>query len=117
VGSINGNGDWSVNNGLLESRFRSRLNISVGGDGGTNVVTVELAGVRSSGSVWVGSFGINTTVLDDVLEGLVHQSSLASHVSLGGGAVNQVLFREGNEVSSGELVGSFNGSSGGESPA
>jgi len=117
VGSINGNGDWAFSNSGLESRFGSRGNVLVVGDGGSNVVSVEFAGVRSSGGVWVGSFGINSTVLDDVLEGLVHQTSIATHVSLGGGAINQILLREGNKVSGLEFVGSFDGTSGGERPA
>jgi len=114
VGSIDGNRDWSISNSVLKSGFRSRLNIVEVGDGGTNVVSVEFASVRSSGSVWVGSFGINSTVLDDVLEGLIHQTTIATHVSLGGGAVNQVLFGEGDELLVLDEVGTFGGSSGGE---
>jgi len=74
-------------------------------------------GVRSSGSVWVGSLGINSSVLDDVCESLVHQTSVASHVSLGGGAINEVLLGEGDEFVVLQEPGSFNGSSGGERPA
>lgn len=117
VGSINGNRDWVVSNGVLKSSFRSRGNISVVGDGGTNVGSVEFAGVWSCSSVWVGFFGINSVVGNDVLEGLIHQTTIATHVALSSGAVNQVLFGEGDELFSLQEVDSFDGSSGGEGPA
>jgi hypothetical protein len=48
---------------------------------------------------------------------LSHESSIASLVSLVGGAINEVLLREGDHLVLGQEVASFSGSSGGEGPA
>jgi len=117
VRSINGNGDRLKSNSVQKSVLRSRSNIGVGGEGGTNVVPVESAGVGSSGGVRVRSFGVNTSVLDDVLESLIHETTVASLVSFGGGAVDEVLLGEGDEVLGGQEVGTFSGTSGRERPA
>ena len=54
----------------------------------------------------------------DVLESVVHETSIASVVVVDStGAVNELLFREGFEVSVLEEIGGFNGTGGGESPA
>jgi hypothetical protein len=117
VRSINGNGDGLKRDSVEEGRFGTRGNISVGLDGGTNVVSVESAGVRSSGGVRVRSLSINSTVGDDVLEGLVHETTVASLVSLGSGAINEILLGERNEARLGQEEGTFGGSSGRERPA
>jgi hypothetical protein len=54
---------------------------------------------------------------DDVLEGLVHETSVASLVSLGGGAINKVLLGKADESLGGTEVSTFGGASGGERPA
>jgi len=41
--------------------------------------------------VWVGFLGVNTTVLLDVGETIVHKTSLATMVSLSFGTVDQIL--------------------------
>jgi len=95
LGGINGDGSWTnLPDGSEESRLGSRRNVVEAGDGGTLVGSVVLAGVRSSGGVRVGSLSVNSVVRDDVLESLVHKSTIASFVSLGSRAVNQVLLRE-----------------------
>jgi len=99
VGSINGDRDRGHGNGVLEGVFITRADISEAGEGSTNVVGRVLAGVRSSSGVWVAGFSIETTVGDNVLEGLVHQTTVATLVSLGRGAVDEILFRERDEVS------------------
>jgi len=83
VRSINSNGDRLKSDGVEEGRLRSRGDISEGRDGGTNVVSVESASVRASCGVRVRSFGINSVVLDDVLESLIHETTVATLVSLG----------------------------------
>lgn len=69
------------------------------------------------GSVGIAGLGVNTLVFDDVLEGIVHQTSSTTIVSLAGGAVDEVLLGEGNQVSFSEEPGTFHGSGGGEGPA
>src|SRR5689334_21064154 len=85
VRSINSYGDRCLGDGAEERALRSRRNIVEARESGTNVGTVESAGVRSSSSVRIRSFGINTSVLDNVLESLIHETTIASLVSLGGG--------------------------------
>ena len=50
--------------------------------------------------VWVRSFSINTAIGVDVSETLVHGTTVASHVTFGLGAVDQVLFRKGDKFAS-----------------
>ena len=69
-----------------------------------------------SGGVGVGVFALNTVCLD-VLEGRVHKSSLASFVSLGTGAVNELLLGERLEASLFLSIKTLNGGNGGEGPA
>lgn len=100
----------------LESVLRSRGDISVSSEGRTNVGGVVSA-LSLDGLIGVAGLSVNSTVLDDVLEGIVHQTTIASIVSIAGGAVHQVLLGEGDKVSSGNLVDTLSGSSGGEGPA
>jgi len=94
VTGINGNGDWGSVDGGLKSGFRTRLNIFESRNGGTNIGRVEFAGVGTSCCVWVRGFSVDTLVGDNVSESRVHQSSVASLVSLRSGAVNKILFGE-----------------------
>ena len=50
--------------------------------------------------VWVGFFGVDTVVFDDVGEALVHEAAVAAHVSLGLGAVDQVLLGKRDKLAS-----------------
>jgi len=106
--SIDGNRDWGDSNSVQKSVFRSTLDISEAGNGCSDSIAVESAGVRSSCSVWIAGLGINSTVLDDVSEGRVHQTTIASHVSFWDGAVNEVLFRKADELVCLEEVRTFN---------
>lgn len=117
MSSINGNRGWVQSNSVEERALRSRCNIAIAGDGGSNVSSVEFAGVGSSSGVRIRSLGIDTMVADDVSEGLVHQTSIAAHVSLSSRTINEVLFRQADEFSGLEEVNTFDGSSGGEGPA
>jgi hypothetical protein len=83
VRSINGNGDRLEGDGVEEGILGSRGNIGESGDGGSNVVSVESARVRASSGVRVRSFSINSAVLDNVLESLIHETTVATLVSLG----------------------------------
>jgi len=67
--------------------------------------------------VWIVGLGINTTVLDNVLEGEIHQPTLARMITFGGGAIHQLLFRERGERVACDLPGTFGRPSGRERPA
>jgi len=54
---------------------------------------------------------------NDVLKGIIHQPTIASLVTIRGGAIHELLLREGHQGASGDLVSTFHGASGGESPA
>jgi len=70
-----------------------------------------------SGSVRVLVLSAETASSDDVLEGLVHQTTLTTLVAVGLRAVNKHLLGEGDELASLEGNSAFNGTSGGERPA
>ena len=75
--------------------------------------------IASSGSA--SSRGVRIGVLSDhggllgILESVVHQTTIATRVD--GGALDELLLREGDEVASGNLMSTLHGSSGGEGPA
>jgi len=117
VGSIDGNGDGANGgNGGLQSSLRAGLDILVAGDGTTRVGSIVTASTITS-SVGVRSLGVKTLVGDDIGEGIVHQTTVATLVTLLGGAVNQVLLREGDELASSLEVSTLDGAGGGERPA
>jgi len=85
--------------------------------GGSNVGLVELASsvLRNVG---VAGLRVNTIVSNDVFEGIGHESSIASLVTVAVRAVHQVLLRETDEgLSTLKNVGSFKRSGGRERPA
>ena len=90
---------------------------SVAGDinsgGGTGVV-LAAAGRTVSGGVGVDRLELSIAGLV-VLESLVLPATVATVVS--GGALNELLLGEGEEVAGGNLVSTFDGTSGGERPA
>ena len=65
----------------------------------------------------VASLGIDPLICFDVLECIIHKSSLAAMVAIASGAVNEVLFTERDEFSSFLEVLSFQWSCCTESPA
>jgi hypothetical protein len=50
--------------------------------------------------VGVAVLGVDATVGLDVLEGAVHQTTVAAQVAVSAGAVDQVLFAEGDKLTS-----------------
>lgn len=46
----------------------------------------------------VGIFCVNSFVVFDVFEGVVHQASHAAHVAVGARAVNQLLLAQGHQL-------------------
>jgi len=112
---LDGDGDWLLVDGGLELsgglgniNESSNLADSLGGNvlassisGGVSVVGLELE--------WVGL---------DVFEGIVHQTSVATFVSvLSTSAVNELLLGVGLELSVLDEHSSLNGTGGGEGPA
>merc|ERR1719334_3056405 len=78
---VDGNADWSnLSRGFLKSIFVSTGDVSEALHVGTNIGWVELARAVLC-YIFVAGFGINTIVVLDVLEGIVHQTTLATVVS------------------------------------
>jgi len=111
--SGDGDGDWSLLDGGFQGRGRSSGNFVDSSD-------LDLSGVGRvvassvSGSVGVLALEVLGVGLN-VLHGVFLPSTVAT-VALGV-AVNDLLLREGEESSSGDLVMSLNGGGGRESPA
>jgi hypothetical protein len=114
--SINSNASGTQIDLGLEVVLVSLVHVDVGLEGSSAVGSFVVASSVLSG-VGVAGFGVNSLVGDDVVHGLGHESSIASLVSLAGGAIHQVLFRQRNELLGGDEVASLSGSSGGERPA
>jgi len=115
-GGINGDGDWLLNQGGLESNFVVHIDVAAAGDGGRGGASALGAGAVGGG-VWVSSLSAETLVLDDPGEGVLHQTSAAALVAGGLGAVNKLLLGERSELASLEEDGTFDGAGGGKRPA
>ena len=112
---LDGDGDWSLCKGSLELRaLRVLFDVLVGLDFTLTKGLVVLA-VSILGGVWVLGLELEWARLN-VLESIVHETTIAAHVSVLG-AVNELLLRVGLEGSGGEEHGSLNGTSGREGPA
>jgi len=112
--SFDEDGDGEVDDGSLE------LVSALGGDElEASVDLVSLGGSELAGTV-LGSVGIVSfefkTVLTGILDSKVRPATLAS-VTSRAGAVNDLLFREGEELSGVDEVETFEDTGGGESPA
>lgn len=93
---INSDRYWLLLNSVLKIRTVSRGDICELGDLEKWCLDLRLLAGSGDGLVWVVRFR-GDTVLDNVLESVIHQSSVASHISEAGRAVNQLLFREVSE--------------------
>jgi len=72
VGSINGNRDWARVDRAGEGTLIPGGNISETGDGSSNFVSFEAATVGSSRGIRIRGFSVNSLILDNILECLVH---------------------------------------------
>jgi len=115
VHGVNGDGDWSVLEGGHQLLGVLLWDVSEASDL-KETLALRVGTVSVSSSVWIVSFGLNLGLLE-VLEGIVHKTSLAPLVSEGSRAVNELLLGERNELSSGDEVGTLHRSGGGEGPA
>lgn len=114
---LNGNGDWSFSEGSLHLGDRVGWDVSESRDG-TNTLGFGVSAGSSasrSGGVWVVRLEHEWVSSGDVLESVVHESTIATVVL--GGAGNELLLREGFEGSGGNGISTFDGTGGGESPA
>jgi len=112
--SINSNRGRSKGNLLLQIALITLVNVNEARESSGRVGRVVLASSILS-SVGIAGFSIDTTVGDDVLHGLGHETSVATLVSFAGGAIHKVLFGEGNHfLSLVEVMASFSRSSGRE---
>ena len=117
VSGIDGDGDGSLSGDSdLQLFFVSFWEVDESSVISTDGLLAEMALLLAS-LVRIRIFSVDSVVFLDVLESKVHQSTVASVVTVLGRAIDNVLFRKGNELTSRSLVLSFEGSSGGESIA
>ncbi len=121
---FDGNRDWLLVQGRHHGGIRVLGDISVGD--WSNASDLGNLGVASTSSlggardIWVSSFSADTAILLDPLESIIHQTTIAAHVSaavLEVVTVNKVLFREGLQGLVGIEISTFQSTSGGERPA
>ena len=106
--SVDGNTDWLLTDGSNKSLFTSDLNVSVSSES-VSGLNVLLTGSITS-RVRVSLLG-GDSVVDDVLESIVHKTSVTSFVLvLSSSTVNQLLFGEVGEGSILKEKTSFDGS-------
>merc|ERR1712107_739293 len=105
-----------IEDSSLQVSFRSPPDGFKSGQGGSDSAVVEVT-TSILGSVGVLLLCGEATVVDDVLEGELHDSSLAAIVSIIRSTVDQLLFTEGNQVTGLFETLALHTSSGGEGPA
>ena len=107
--------DWLLSDGSFEGWSGLVLDVGESGDV-VSGLNVSLAASVLSGVSVVGLWG--DSVFDDVLEGKIHKSSVASFVSVfSSGAINELLLWEAGEGSVSLEDSSFDWSGGWEGPA
>jgi len=102
---FNSNRNRADSEGLVESFFIAFSDVLEARDGrdGSNFLASSINSL-----VWLRSFRSNTLVGDDVLESIVHQTTIATLVALATSTVDQLLFREGGQGLLLKLDGTFN---------
>jgi hypothetical protein len=116
--SLDGNRDGLLGNGSLQSGtgFVSG-DIVEGFDGDSTSLfhgLVASAGDTLSRGIRIGLLSNHRGLLS-ILESVVHETTIATGVD--GGALDELLLREGDEAAGGKEVSTFEGTGGGESPA
>lgn len=113
VGSIDGNGDGSLLESPEDTIAVTRANVNVVVDPVSTAACSLAPGVITE--VWVSLFGGDAVALN-VIEGSTHVASAASVASVSR-TVDQVLFRQREELTSRDLASTFDSASRGEGPA
>jgi len=111
--SLDSNGDGLLGSSSLQliSRLSDILETAVSLDGLGRIESALLV----LGLVGIVLFSFNTTSLGKVFESIVHESTTAALIS--SDTVNQLLFRESNQLVGVDVVQSFQSANSGESPA
>jgi hypothetical protein len=112
---LNSDGGWLLGNGSRESIVIIDGDVSETGVLEGNLGSIVLALLVNS-LVWVVRLELNTELLN-VLEGLVHETTIATLVTELLGAINELLLREGEEVTILDGIETLKGTGGRESPA
>jgi len=113
--SLDGDGDGTSSaNGGFQSILVTAGDIGVLGHSGGRLASLLASALNTL--VRVGGL-LADAVLDDPLEGVVHQTTVAAHVARRASAINQLLLREADQLAVLGEVGTLDGTSGGESPA
>jgi len=115
--SLDGNRDGLLVDGGEEGGLVVLGDVSVAGDGGSGLAAGRaLAGGATAGGVRVVLLGADTVLLDP-LEGVVHETTVATLVAGGAAAGDEVLLGEGDELAVLDEVVTLNTDDGGEGPA
>lgn len=112
--SLDGDSNRSLGDGSEELIAGIVGDTSVGGDTDSTLGFVSLALLLLNGLVGIACFSFKFVLLS-ILESPLLPSTFAS-VGLGV-AINELLLGEGDELTGGNLVSTFHGTSGGERPA
>ena len=120
---LDGDGKWLLGESGLHLGLAVGGDVIVGGDidGSGRSFAEEAAGgvVTGTGGVWVDRLELSGVGLV-VVEGAVLETTVAAEVQVSAadiGAVNELLLREGKEITSGNEVSTLQSTSGGEGPA
>jgi len=113
VGGINGDGDGLVLEGLVKGVTVTRGNVGLSRK--LEITTVELTELVLGGIRILSLSG--QTVLDHVLVGSVHQTSLTSEIALKSGTIHQLLLRPVSGSLVLDQLEGLEGGNGGEGPA
>lgn len=115
MGGVNGDGDGLLGDGGLEGEFFVDGDVDAVGDSEGLIGGVVAAGSADT-LVWVLGLEGDSGV-DDVVEGVVHETAVAALVAVLAGAVNELLLGEALEVLVLEEVGTLQRAGGREGPA
>lgn len=91
--------NWDGSNGgesFLQCIFISRWNVNETSVGSSWVFWLVLASVIN-GFIWVCFFCVDTAVVLDVLESIVHEATVTAVIAIRPGAIDQILFRQWNQ--------------------
>ena len=117
MGSVDGDRDGTDSgNSLGEGLLVLTSNVNVALLCGTNVTGVEAAFLVPS-HIGVAGLSIDSIILDDVFESVVHESTVASLVALRSRAVDEILLTQGDQIPSLESMLSLKRAGGAEGPA
>ena len=117
--SFDEDGGWLLGDGGLHLGNVVGGDVGVGGDSNRGCLGCGVGAALVDGVVWVGGLFLSLVLLP-VAEGLVLPATAAAVVAEAGGlggAVDELLLREGEESAGLDEVGALESSGGGEGPA